>query len=177
MQAVFHGITIAAVSGLLFGTAFKPNVAEGGLIPPQIQMREGADRLDRDAGGFAFASRYGAQTPDYVLGTDWTKPLQVATNEADYGAYEATDYQPYVPVEPVSAVRPEYARANPRIVPVAYPAVEHSYPSMGGDILPPRQAPAASDVVDVEPVEVKAPIVVEQAVTPEPAPMTLASLD
>ena len=32
MQALFHGITIAAASGLLFGMAFKPDIAEGGLI-------------------------------------------------------------------------------------------------------------------------------------------------
>ena len=29
MQALFHGITIAAASGLLFGMAFKPDIAEG----------------------------------------------------------------------------------------------------------------------------------------------------
>jgi len=38
MKAIFHGITLAAASGLLLGAAFKPDITYGEtVLGPQIQ--------------------------------------------------------------------------------------------------------------------------------------------
>lgn len=38
MKALFHGITLAAASGLLLGAAFKPDITYGEtVLGPQIQ--------------------------------------------------------------------------------------------------------------------------------------------
>lgn len=43
MKAIFHGITVAAASGLLLGAAFKPDITfDQAVLGPQILHAAGA---------------------------------------------------------------------------------------------------------------------------------------
>ena len=165
MQALFHGITIAAASGLLFGMAFKPDIAEGGLIPPQIQMAPAGDRQDGVGGDFAFAGRSGP-LPDYVIGTDWATPVQpVAFNPADEApAYaDPTASATLRPVFAPAPIRTEIPRADSRLV-------QLSYPSMEGGVVPPRSRHVAEQITAADAPDLPVP--------PEPAQtIDVATLD
>jgi hypothetical protein len=141
MQALFHGITLAAASGLLLGAAFKPDLTYGeAMLGPQIHLPAAGDRLDRDE-RLVQARAYSGQVPDYVIGYDWVRPDESALMAVDYGPVPLAepDYEPVVYVEPVRQQRPlRVARVEPPPVEITV-----SYPSMDGDIAPPRR-PAAS---------------------------------
>lgn len=136
MQALFHGITVAAASGLLLGATFKPDLTYGeAMLGPQIHLPAAGDRLERDAPRTQ-VSTYSGQVPDYVIGYDWTRRDAPAAIAADYGPAPMAepDYEPVVYVEPVRQMRPvRVARVEP---PPAEIVV--SYPSMDGDIAPRR---------------------------------------
>lgn len=140
MQALFHGITLAAASGLLLGAAFKPDLTYGeAMLGPQILLPAAGDRLARDQPQVQAATMSG-QAPDYVIGYDWVRPDDSGLMAADYGPVPLAepDYEPVVYVEPV--------RRQPavRVARVAPPPVEVtiSYPSLDGDVAPRRQAQA-----------------------------------
>ena len=170
MQALFHGITVAAASGLLFGMAFKPDIAEGGLIPPQIQMAPAGDRQDGASGDFAFAGRSGP-LPDYVIGTDWAAPVQPAAFSPpdEAGAYaEPAPLPTLKPVFTPAPIRAQIPRADSRLVPV-------SYPSMEGGVVPPRgphvaEQSTAADAPDL-------PVLPEPAQTIDVATLDTPVLD
>lgn len=115
---------MAAVAGLLMGAAMKPNLAAGDR-PEGPQMFAGWSGT-RSTGPFddsvGFAA-YRGQTPDYVLGTDWNKPV-VAT-PVDYDPAPAPDYY-----KQASAEAPSYPAAKyqepPREAPV--------FPSVSGGV-------------------------------------------
>ena len=138
MRALVSGAAIAAVAGLLMGMAAKPDLASDDRpAGPQMLSTSGGVRA---AGPFAddsttFAS-YAGKLPDYVLGTDATKAMNVFPTA-------------YVPPPMKVAVRDDPPPELP-LTHVAYddtPAPAPSFPSMeggktaGSDLLPP--APTA----------------------------------
>jgi hypothetical protein len=136
MQALFHGITLAAASGLLLGAAFKPDLTYGeAMLGPQIHLPAAGDRADQREPQ-ALASTKAGPVPDYVIGYDWTRRDEPVAIAVDYGPAPMAepDHEPVVYVEPVRQIRPmRVARVEP---PPA--AIVVSYPSMDGDIAPRR---------------------------------------
>jgi hypothetical protein len=121
----FYGVAVVALAGVLAGAAMKPvlNIGDGPK-GPQILGPESAPRMDRaDGQGSGFAAyRWGI--PEYVLGTDWTRPQEVAQTEDAWVEPEAAAYEAPA-VEPVRYIAAHY------VEPPREPVV---YPSMGGGI-------------------------------------------
>jgi hypothetical protein len=145
MQALFHGITLAAASGLLLGAAFKPDLTYGeAMLGPQIHLPAAGDRRTWDEPQVQ-AQAYSGQVPDYVIGYDWVRQDKPVVMAADYAPapLPEPDYEPVVYVEPVRQQRPlRVARVEPPPVEITV-----SYPSMDGDIAPRRQAEASVTTV------------------------------
>ncbi len=150
MQALFHGITVAAATGLLLGATFKPDLTYGeAMLGPQIHLPAAGDRADWQEPQ-ALARAQAGPVPDYVIGYDWVSRDEPAAMAVGYGPVPMAepDYEPVVYVEPVRQSRPtRVARLEP---PKAEIVV--SYPSMDGDIAPRRVAqrlePASPMVMD-----------------------------
>jgi hypothetical protein len=65
-------------SGLLLGAALKPNLADDQFIGPQIFLGWSAARAAPPSGEAAEYATYSGRVPDYVYGTDWVRPMEVA---------------------------------------------------------------------------------------------------
>jgi hypothetical protein len=87
MQINFHdretrmlatGAAAAVVAGVLMGAAMKPDFGDDRVLGPQFFAADGGvhDASYRPDPG---ASVYGGRIPDYVIGTDWTRPRQAAS--------------------------------------------------------------------------------------------------
>ena len=152
-QAFYYSIASAAVAGLLFGGALKLGpeaLAETG--GPQILISGAGKRViaqEHGAGGVLFASRDG-EIPEHVIGTDWTRPVDLEPVadvyeyeyvEADYG-YDEPAPETAPQVDHAAFAAPVKISSPPMLKPV-------SYPSIDGDVVGPREAPdaALTDVV------------------------------
>lgn len=135
MRAIFVSVATAAVGGLLMGAAFRPSANDLHEQPtgPQI-VAYGA--WEGDTGSASLLIARSGPTPEYVIGTDWTRPGNYQTDVA-----AIFDTQAYV--EPVSY--PLAAEAVPAVE-VSAP-VRISYASLDGDILHGARS-AASSAVD-----------------------------
>ena len=95
-QALYYSIASAAVAGLLFGGVLKlgPNaLADTG--GPQILVTGVGKRViapEYGSGGVLFASRNG-EIPEYVIGTDWTQPVDLMAAVDVYGYGYDYDYE------------------------------------------------------------------------------------
>lgn len=120
MKALYSGIGMACVAGLLMGAAMKPNLDAGDRpAGPQIFTGWSAARSTGpfdDSAGFA---AYRGQTPDYVVGTDWKKAA-FATQVA-YEPAPAPDYYKQAAIEAPVYPTVRYLEP-PREAPV-YPSV------------------------------------------------------
>lgn len=125
MKALFLGLSVATVVGLSAGGAMKPVLSdfEGG---PRFASPLSARRPAPAWAETATWTSYGADIPDYVIGTDWTSP-EVAMAAAAAEEPEAAEPPPPPP--------PPSPEAEPEPEAEAPPAPHLSYPSLGGDIL------------------------------------------
>jgi hypothetical protein len=78
LKTLFSGVAVAAAVGLLMGGVMQPDLrgseeAEG----PQILLAGGGPRSET-GGGSTYLAAYQGKVPDYVVGTDWTKPAAPA---------------------------------------------------------------------------------------------------
>lgn len=151
VKALFSGIGMAAVAGLLVGGAMKPDLGMGDR-PEGPQIFAGWSGV-RSTGpfdpGMTFAD-YQGQIPDYVIGSDW-KAMTAGHGWKDDIAYEPAPTPNYY----------EQARAEPEPYPTRWeepPRKEPLYPSMSGGVAydasarvaeaPP--APPPSEQVDLD---------------------------
>lgn len=138
-QALYYSIASAACVGLLAGGAMKlgPDALSdrGG---PQILMPSSAkhsQQQDYGAGQALFTSQNG-ELPEYVVGTDWTRPQYALTSDAYYDVAYQDAEQGYAPTAPAP---------NPNIddaifvapVKISSPPkpTQVSYPSIDGDVV------------------------------------------
>lgn len=124
MKALFLGMSVATVMGLWAGGAMKPlsDAFEGGaqiMTPPPP-----ARHVPQPWADAATWTSYGANIPDYVIGTDWIEPQLALASAAE--AQEA---------EPPPAPQVKAAPPLPPPQLEERPAPEQRYPSLGGDIL------------------------------------------
>lgn len=146
LKRIAGGVAVASVAGLLMGAALRPELDEHDAAGPQMQMGESGPRRVLAAYDQGVAA-YSGHIPEYVVGTDWTRPRATtepepeplpAEDTGDVMAYEAQD-------EAVEVSRTSYVeeyRPAPR------------YPSMAGNAdyeanLPGPPAPPAD--IDSEP--------------------------
>jgi hypothetical protein len=74
LKSLLAGACLAAVSGLLMGSALRPNLrADDRPAGPQIVAGRGGDRAEGPSGDGlrTTLAAYGSAPPDYLLGTDW----------------------------------------------------------------------------------------------------------
>ena len=163
-QALYYSIASAAVAGLLFGGVMKlgPDaLAETG--GPRILVTGVGKRAvapEYNSGGVLFASRNG-EIPEYVIGTDWTRPVEFALAgdvygygygyeydydyaEADYGYAEAAP-EPAPQIDHSAFVAPVKISSPPKVKPT-------SYPSIDGDVVGDRGGPdaALTEIVEAQ---------------------------
>lgn len=129
MKALFLGLSVATVVGLSAGGAMKPVLSdfEGG---PRFASPLSARRSAPAWAETATWTSYGADIPDYVIGTDWTQPGALAL------APEPQDTPPPEPPpapEPAAAPSPAAAQALARDQ--ADLKTQPAFPSQGGGIL------------------------------------------
>ncbi|CAN5478311.1 hypothetical protein BH10PSE5_BH10PSE5_16510 [soil metagenome] len=146
LRQAFYGMAIATVAGLILGGASKPDIREmTDLDGPQLLSGQSGERLGPGFRQTASWTGYNGQVPDYVIGTDWTRPAPVEMARAEP--------EP----EPARAVHED---APVRWTPAKYesePAPPPSYPSMGGDILAGLETAHAPPTPQEPPDEAAAP--------------------
>ena len=126
LKALFTGVGMAAVAGLLLGGMMKPNL-RGDERPEGPQIFAGWSGV-RSTGPFdpgATFADYQGRIPDYVVGTDW----QAALTWRDEIAYEpapAEDYYDNTPPEPPQDDARKRWEEPPRAEPV--------FPSVSGGV-------------------------------------------
>lgn len=107
------GAAAAAVVGVLLGGFMHPNLSAD-FVAPQTLIPGGGPR-DAAHAADPGPARYGGQAPDYVVGTDWVRPLapevqQVAlpvSDRVDDNSADRADLMAYTAHEdpPVRVVR------------------------------------------------------------------------
>lgn len=149
MKALFQGAPFVVAAALLLGAALQPQLAvSDDPRGPQMLMGVSARHAPPDVSWAA----YNGPVPDYVLGTDWTRP-------PDYPAtYEEPSYvppepDPYLPIE-APLPEPVIRQAEPV---VATQVIAPRYPSEGGEVVV-SHAPAAPDPEPQELVEAFPPV-------------------
>ena len=151
IRTVLGGVAIAAVSGMLMGAAFRPELNAGGLIAPQTLLAGGGVRSETQAAADPGLARYGGHVPDYVVGVDWLRqqqpPVMAPQDEAPETAPEVESEATVYTSEdqlPRRAGAPSAGR-EPERAPVSYPSND------GGviyetDLPPPPEPPADTGV-------------------------------
>jgi hypothetical protein len=136
LKTLIQGIAGVAASGLLVGAAMHPNLDAHAVEGPQMQAPGGGERGTGAAGDLGLAA-YPGQPPEYVVGTDWTRPQPVqyadAGGDTDVVVLAADDDPQPAPVPTRAAWRDE-------------PREPTAYPSMRGNVdyeanLPPPPPP------------------------------------
>lgn len=166
-RRAFYGMAAAAVIGLGLGGAMKPVLFTGGGPegPQSLGPQSGARNYDEADGGLSFAAyRYGV--PEYVIGTDWTRPRDASPPSTDWERAPPLEYPESAPSVDASAQPAAYHAPAPE--PESAP--EPNYPSMGGEVVarldvPPPPAPPAAE----EPAEASGapePVDASAALTP-----------
>lgn len=131
-QALYYSIASAACAGLLVGGTMKlgPD-ALSEIGGPQILISGGGERAASgayDNGGVLFTSQNG-DVPEYVVGTDWTRP-QYAALSYDVGYQDADDsYAPTAPaadanIDEAVYTAPIKISSPPKLQPVSYPSID-----------------------------------------------------
>jgi hypothetical protein len=124
LKKLFSGVGLAAVAGLLFGGAMKPNL-RGDERPegPQIFTGwSGARSTGPFDDGLTLAYWQG-QIPDYVVGTDWKQ--QIAWRE-EPDVIEAVPYTDYIASDEEAPEPVQYAMTRwdePPPEPVQFPSL------------------------------------------------------
>ena len=159
-QALYYSIASAAVAGFLFGGALKlgPNaLAETG--GPRMLITGTGKRViapEYGSGGVLFASRNG-EIPEYVIGTDWTQPVDLMAAVDVYGYGYDYDYaeaedgyaepapEPAPQIDHAAFAAPVKISSPPKVKPT-------SYPSIDGDVVGDRGGPdaALTEVVEAQ---------------------------
>lgn len=110
------GGALAAAAGLLMGAAMQPDLDHEGFRAPHLELPHAGDRIELAAYDPGVAA-YGERPPEYVIGTDYTRPPPVEeavlayddraiVEPAEEDAYEA----PILIYEADTEPRPETAR-------------------------------------------------------------------
>lgn len=81
LKTLMQGVAGVAASGLLMGAAMQPNLDGHPVQGPQILAPGGGERGDGPAGDLR-VGQYSGQPPEYVIGTDWTRPRPVQYADA-----------------------------------------------------------------------------------------------
>jgi hypothetical protein len=152
MRALYISAATAAVGGLLMGAAIRPKDSDlhEQTVGPQIVA---SSAWEGDVEAVAPIYARSGPIPDYVIGTDWTRPKnyepQIAAlyelpdePEAEPAAY---DPQPYVAPVSLAAVSATAVETQPRLAPspVSYPTADRVVPTAA-----PSAADSASDAVE-----------------------------
>jgi hypothetical protein len=134
LRRVYIGAGLAVIAGLTLGGAVQPPLADGIVAPQQAMagggMRNYAAATTRDVGA------YPGQVPDYVIGTNYTRPLPVAEQVL---AYEER-------AEPTAYDIAEHARTAEAVTTIQRrwadePREETVYPSQQGGAFNPSDLP------------------------------------
>jgi hypothetical protein len=147
LKRLFSGAAMAVVAGLMVGAAIQPPLQDG-ILAPQQQVAGGGAR--NYAIGYEHGvGAYPGPVPDYVIGTDYTRPQPLEDqvlaydDRADTGTAEAADYAQTAEATTPASWIVEGARDEPQ------------YPSVRGNAWNPSDLPAAPEPPepseDVEP--------------------------
>jgi hypothetical protein len=135
VKALLTGGAVALVAGLLMGAVARPDLGgDDRPAGPQILAGWGGGRATGPFDDGAAYAAYKGQVPDYVLGTDWKRSLQMPTPTADApppGAMRtaAVDDAPDMPLTRAAYDEPQHAQP-------AYPSTQGGQ-SYGADLLAP----------------------------------------
>lgn len=153
LKRLATGAAIASAAGVLMGATLKPNLDAHDVAGPQIQMGGGGPRkliAEYDPG----VGAYVRAIPEYVIGTDWTRPHDVPPQQAADAEYaaDAGEYAGDVMAYEAQDTVPEVTRTAY----VDEPRPSPRYPSVSGNVdyeanLPAPPAPPAD--LDGEPAD------------------------
>ena len=124
LKRIGAGLAVAAAAGLLMGAAFRPDLDAHDAAGPQMLMGDAGPRKVVAVADPGLAA-YAGHVPDYVIGSDWTRPHEEpAVEEAaavDEHAGDVMAYENEAPPEVTRATYVDEPRPAPR------------YPSMSGN--------------------------------------------
>ncbi|HEY0651059.1 hypothetical protein [Phenylobacterium sp.] len=136
LRRLFTGASLAVVAGLAIGAAIQPPLQDR-ILAPQQQMAGGGTRnyaTPSEAG----IGLYPGQVPEYVIGTNYTRPPPMTAYE---GAYEEG-------AEPTAHDATDYAQTAEATAPARWVVEPHPaplYPSERGNAWNPSDLPEAPE--------------------------------
>lgn len=150
LRTLYKGAAVSVAAGLLMGAAMQPNLDEGRVEGPQILLAGGGLRAT-PAAYDPGAAAYGPNLPEYVVGTDYTRPaveeVALAYDDRAQPVEEDADAAPVVVYRGVDRVE-EVAVTDwdaPRPAPL-YPSQQGN--TYYGSDLPDPPEPPAEDAPD-----------------------------
>lgn len=148
MRALFISAATAAVGGMLMGAAIRPKDSDLNEQPVGPQIVASSWEGDVEAVGPLYART--GPIPEYVIGTDWTRPKNYEPQIAavyELSAYEAPVYEEATPYLAPASLAAAPATAVEAQAPVAPSPV--SYRTVGQEVAAaPSAADSASDAVE-----------------------------
>lgn len=132
LKRLFTGAALAGVAGLAMGAAVQPPLQDR-ILAPQQQMAGGGAR-NHAAASEAGVGLYPGQVPEYVIGTNYTRPPPMA-------AYDE-------PVRPTAHAAAEHAETAEATAPARWIVEPHPaplYPSERGNAWNPSDLPDAPE--------------------------------
>lgn len=133
LKRLFTGASLAVVAGLAFGAAVQPALQDR-ILAPQQQMAGGGTR-NYAAPSEAGIGLYPGQVPEYVIGTNYTRPPPMLEYEVlayDDRAQAAADH-----ADTAEATAPVPWEVEPHEAPL--------YPSERGNAWNPSDLPEAPE--------------------------------
>lgn len=135
MRAVYVSIASACLAGIMTGGAMKlgPDALADRPIGPQILISGATNRTINNDGWYSDVNltSYTGEVPEYVLGTDWTRPVAYDGGDEAYVEYVSNVEEAQKAPAPATVA----VYTHPVKKPQPPKAVKISYPTEDGDIL------------------------------------------
>jgi hypothetical protein len=134
LKHLFTGAALAVAAGLAMGMSVQPPLQDR-IMAPQQEIAGGGPRTYQ-AGDERGVAAYSGAVPEYVIGTNYTRPIPTETQVLAY-------QDRALPVEVA-----DYAQTAEAVAPARWddePADEPLYPSMRGNAFNPSDLPPAPE--------------------------------
>jgi hypothetical protein len=136
LKRLFEGAACVTAAGLMLGLMARPELRPD-MGAPRLELGAAGARADHATDETASWTSYGGAIPDYVIGTDWSRPQPAYLQEEPF----VTGDGPEAPVDEAQVGEPrQVSWQEPPREPAAYPSLSGGAP-YDADLPPPPEPP------------------------------------